>query len=88
MRLLTKFHLIEKREGKIMDQCIDKSTGELLTGNRMNHELIKHYEISHKQDGYEEKDIEFPDLPEKLETEIELIQIAISNGKALSWDCL
>ena len=89
LKNLTKYNLIGKKEGKIVDKIYNNNK-EVVTGNCKDRVISEHFKQLH-----EETIKEFIPLIQKFDFDItvstnQVIQICekLSQGKAMAWDCV
>lgn len=87
LRKVSNYNLVDKKEAKIINTIILPSEVTIV-GEEMNNAIIQHFETVHKENGTISPPQLFPENIQISDTEIEEIQILISSGKAISWDCI
>lgn len=90
IKSLTKYNLIGKKEGKIIDRIRDPQTEEVVIGTSMNQIIINHFERLHKEDDETNRCQYYFQTPNIDVSTSQAYQISniISSNKALSWDCI
>ena len=88
-KALTKYHLIGKKEGQILQKVKNKNN-EIVSGAKMYEVLIEYIKEQHTaSDPNDKMEIQKWDFDMEITTKkAKEISYEISKGKALSWDCI
>ena len=88
-KAITKYNLVGKKEGQVL-QCVRDKDGNVVTGYQMQKVIIEYIKVIHKAaDPSDAMDIQIWDFDMYISIhKAKKISKEISNGKALSWDCI